>query len=75
MVPQAFTVMQGIWHKEIVKIFRVYTSMLMIFHDQSRLCHAERIYVMLSAAKDLSQMATRSFAEFTLERSEGLSMT
>jgi hypothetical protein len=31
--------------------------------------------VILSEAKDLSRWAQRCFAEFTLERSEGLSMT
>jgi len=42
----------------------------MIFHTQDR-----QWVVILSEAKDLTGRGPRSFAEFTLERSEGLKMT
>jgi len=48
----------------------LYMGTIMIFNDQDRQC-----VVTLSAAKGLSRWAARCFAEFTLERSEGLSMT
>ncbi len=48
----------------------------MNMNEADQPCHSDRPHhVMLSAAKHLGTRRVRCFAEFTLERSEGLSMT